>query len=1027
MKWKSIVWSLLFLSAPVFAQSAAGVAGISGVVRDQTGAVVPNAKVVISSASQGVVRTLASNNDGIFAAPGLTPGPGYQVTVNSAGFAPYEAKDLTLQVGQNVDLKIALQVGTTTVAVEVTAAATLVEDTKSNVSGVVDTRAIQDLPINGRRVDSFVLLEPGVSNDGTYGLLTFRGTAGQNSFLVDGTDTTEQFYNENAGRTRIAAQISQDAVQEFQVVSSNYSAEYGRAMGGIVNTVTKTGGNNFHGGGFWFYRSTGFDARDPFSTWVPSEKRQQAGATLGGPIKKDKLFFFLSTEVTRRNFPLVSSINSTAVNGATQTWNLCGVAASGVPAATAAQCAAINALLPRFYTTIPRTLDQELYFGRLDYHLTDRHYLSASFNFLHDLSPNGIQTAASNTSGGALTGNGDDAVTVRNGRLAWTWVPVSTLVNEAHFGVATDRQADTFDNAELGQGLGYLQVSVNGQQLGPANYLPRIEPSERRLQFQDNATWTKGKHTIKFGADIADTYDYVYYISSAFGSYSYQTTNAFALDYSGPTVGGKNWNSYSQTFGNGAVDYAIKDFGFYLQDQWRATSRLTVNAGLRYEYAALPQPTVCNQAYPLTCQLSSSPKNLAPRLGLAYRLNDKTVLQAGYGMFHARFQGGTIDNLFTTGNGLYQTSVSLAATQAAQLAAGPVFPNALAAQPANGSISAASLQYLEPGVKTPYTEQGNIGIQRQLTKDMALNVSYLWTRGVQLPGVRDMNLPALGSQTYTYTIDDAAGNPVGSYTTPVYLGSRPNKSFGGIYQDENGVNSYYNALAVSATKAFSHGLTGQLSYTWSHEIDDGQSYGESTNNLFGSNANYWTVNGDYKANKSSGNLDQRQRLVFSWAWAPTLTHRTGAFYKYVVDNWQLSSITSISTGWPYAVSMKVNDSASATAVPGMFSNYNLSGSGLSNVVPFWPYYGHYFPARYNADARLSKVLPIGEHGVKLMLNFEVFNVSNSWSPTSLSSTQAFTELKGVITPTALGVGSADGGFPDGTQARRMQISARLLF
>ena len=1027
MKWMSIALLLLLLPAFVFAQTAGGLAGISGVVRDPSGAVVPNAKVVISSSAQGTVRSVDTNSDGIFTAPELVPGSGYQVSVTCSGFAPYEAKGLELQVGQSMDLKVSLSLGTTKTEVEVSAAAALIEDTKTNVSGVVDTRAIQDLPINGRRVDSFVLLQPGVSNDGYYGLLTFRGTAGHNSFLVDGTDTTEQFYNENAGRTRIAAQISQDAVQEFQVVSSNYSAEYGRAMGGIVNTVTRSGGNDFHGGAFWFYRSTGFDARDPFSTFVPSEKRQQIGATIGGPIKKDKLFFFLSTEVTRRSFPMISSLNTTAVNGATQSWNQCGVAASGTPAATAAQCAAISALLPRFYTSIPRTLHQELYFGRLDYHLNERHSLSASFNFLHDLSPNGIQTSVSSTSGSALTGNGDDAVTVRNGRLAWTWVPTSSFVNEVHFGVATDRQADTFNNAELGQGLGYLQVSVNGTQLGPANYLPRIEPSERRLQFQDNAAWTKGRHTIKFGADIADTYDYVYYISNAYGSYTYQSVNAFALDLSGNTTGAKDWQTYSQTFGNGAVDYAIKDFGFYLQDTWRATQNLTVNIGARYEYAALPKPTVCNPSYTLTCQVSSSPKNLAPRLGLAYRLNDKTVLQAGYGMFHARFQGGTLDNLFTTGNGIYQTSVSLSATQTPQLAAGPAFPSALAAVPSNGSISAASLQYMEPGVKTPYTQQGNLGIQRQLTNDFALNVSYLWSRGVQLSGVRDMNLPGLSSQTFTYTIDDAGGNPVGSYTTPVYLGSRPNKSFGGIYQDENGVNSYYNALAVSAAKSFAHGFTAQLSYTWSHEIDDGQSYGESTNNLFGSNANYWTVNGDYKQNKSSGNLDQRQRFVLSWAWAPTFTHRGGAFYKYVVNGWQLSSITAISTGWPYTVSVKVNDSSGATVVPGMFSNYNLSASGLSNVVPFWPYYGHYYPSRYNSDARLSKMLPIGEKGMRLALNFEVFNLSNSWSPTSISSYQAFTELKGVLTATPLGLGSADGGFPDGTQARRMQVSARFSF
>ena len=734
LKFAVLLVLLVFVAAPVFAQGG-GVAGISGVVRDPSGAVVPGAKVVISSA-QGTVRTLESNDSGLFSAPGLAPGAGYQVTVTVAGFAPYEAKNLVLLVGQNMDLRVALAVATSATEVEVSSVAPLVEDTKSDVSGVVNQRSIQDLPINGRRVDSFVLLTAGVSNDGYYGLLSFRGVAGQNSFLVDGTDTTEQFYNENAGRTRIASQISQDAVQEFQVVSSNYSAEYGRAMGGVVNTVTRSGTNGFHGAAFWFYRSTEFDGQDPFSAVVASEKRNQAGATIGGPIKKDKLFFFLSTEVTRRNFPMISSLNTTAVNGTTRTWNLCGVSSGSgtslVPAATAAQCNAINALIPRFFGVIPRTLDQELYFGRLDYHLTDRHTLSASFNFLHDISPNGIQTGTSSTSGSALTGNGDDFVTVRNGRLAWTWVPTSSFVNEAHFGFASDRQADSFDQAELGQGLGYLQVSVNGTSLGPAAYLPRIEPSESRFEFQDNASWTKGTHTIKFGTDIATTEDYVYYISGFYGTYTYQTVNAFALDYSNPS-GVKYWQSYAHTFGNPVLDTRINDYGFYAEDQWRATSRLSVNYGVRYEYAKLPQPKVCNQDYPLTCHLYSSPKNLAPRLGLSYRLNDKTVIQAGYGMFHARFQSGTIDDLFTTGNGLYQQSVSLTGfpgNTPSQYAAGPVFPNALSAAPSAATVaSGVNLQEYSPNIKTPYSEQGNIGIQRQITSDVGVTVSYLWSRG----------------------------------------------------------------------------------------------------------------------------------------------------------------------------------------------------------------------------------------------------------------------------------------------------------
>jgi hypothetical protein len=1029
-KFAALLVLLVFVAAPVFAQAGGG-AGISGVVRDPSGAVVPNAKVVISSEGQGTIRTLETNDDGLFTAPALVPGSGYQVAVTAAGFAPYEAKNLVLLVGQNMDLKVALEVATSATQVEVTSMAPLVEDTKSDVSGVVDQRSIQDLPINGRRVDSFVLLTSGVSNDGYYGLLSFRGVAGQNSFLVDGTDTTEQFYNENAGRTRIVSQISGDAVQEFQVVSSNYSAEYGRAMGGIVNTVTRSGSNNYHGTAFWFYRSTAFDGQDPFSAVVASEKRSQAGGSIGGPIKKDKLFLFLSTEVTRRNFPMVDSQSTTAVNGTTETWNLCGVSsgsgASLVPAATAAQCNAINGLLPRFYGVIPRTLHQELYFGRLDYHLNDRNTLSASFNFLHDLSPNGIQTSVSSTSGAALTGNGDDAVTVRNGRLAWTFVPTSSFVNEFHFGFASDRQADTFDQAELGQGLGYLQVSVNGTSLGPASYLPRVEPSEDRFEFQDNASWTKGTHTIKFGTDIATTRDYVYYISPAFGSYTYQTVNAFALDYSNPS-GVKYWQSYSQAFGNPVVDTRINDYGFYVQDQWRATSRLNLNYGLRYEYAALPQPKLCNQDYPETCHLYSSPKNLAPRLGITYRLNDKTVIQAGYGMFHARFQGGTIDNLFTTGNGLYQSSVSLSATNASQFAAGPVFPNALSSVPsAATAASGVALQFYAPNVKTPYSEQGNIGIQRQITNDIAVNVSYLWSRGVQLIGIRDLNFPTT-TTNFTYTIDNASGTPVGSYTTPVYIGSaRPDPRYGVIAYDENGVKSYYDGLAVQVNKRFAHGLQALVSYTWSHEIDDGQSYGESTDNLFQSSNTYWLYNGNYKADKGSGTLDQRHRAVISWAWAPVFTHRSGAFYKYVVNNWQLSSITSMASGHPYG---SETITISGTPVTGMFKTSTIDGSGLSTRVPFLPYNSYYIPPHYNSDARISKVIPLGENpSRKLYLTFEMFNISGSWSATSFRSSVGYTEAGGVLTatPQNLYVPSADGGFPDGTQAKRMQISGRITF
>src|SRR5579883_2999737 len=385
VKFQVVLPLFVCVATSAFAQTAAGVAAISGTVRDATGSAVPNAKVVISNASQGQIRSIETNDAGVFSAAALLPGPQYQITVTAPGFATYSVKSLDLLVGLNVNLNINLEVAQSTSSIDVNGAAPLIDSQKTDVSTVVGQNQINQLPINGRRVDSFVLLTPGVSNDATFGLLTFRGVAGNNSFLLDGNDSTEQFYDENAGRTRIQSQISQDAVQEFQVVSDNYSAEYGRAMGGVVNTVTKSGANEIHGSGFYYFRSTGFDARDTFAAFNPSEKRVEGGATLGGKIVKDKLFYFLAFDLTHRLFPMVDSyVQAGVVNTATQSWVGCGTSAGGATSVlpTAAQCAAINPLLPRFFGAIPRTSDNDLGFGKLDYHLSHKNSFTAEFNFL---------------------------------------------------------------------------------------------------------------------------------------------------------------------------------------------------------------------------------------------------------------------------------------------------------------------------------------------------------------------------------------------------------------------------------------------------------------------------------------------------------------------------------------------------------------------------------------------------------------------------------------------------------------------
>jgi hypothetical protein len=273
----------------------------------------------------------------------------------------------------------------------------------------------------------------------------------------------------------------------------------------------------------------------------------------------------------------------------------------------------------------------------------------------------------------------------------------------------------------------------------------------------------------------------------------------------------------------------------------------------------------------------------------------------------------------------------------------------------------------------------------------------------------------------TYSIANAGGQIVGSYTTPTYrLANRVDPRYLRVLQDENGFNSYYNALVVDVKKRFKAGLTASVAYTWSHEIDNGVGGGSSA--LFYSSA-FTTFNGDWRFDKGSGSLDQRQRFAFSFVEQPTFTHRDGAFYKYAVNNWQLSAITTLATGRPAVPNISISDS---TPFAGAAFTNTLNGYGGWNRVPFYGTDIMYTPNTYRVDARISKLLPFTER-VRGYLSFEVFNLTNTIVDTGVF-TQAFSERGGVLSPTPnLGGGNASGGFPDGTNARRAQVSARLVF
>jgi hypothetical protein len=513
------------------------------------------------------------------------------------------------------------------------------------------------------------------------------------------------------------------------------------------------------------------------------------------------------------------------------------------------------------------------------------------------------------------------------------------------------------------------------------------------------------------------------------GTYVYPSFTAFAQDFTGNTTGAKRYTSYSQRFGNSVVDPTMWDFAFYAQDQYKITPNLTFNYGLRYDVSKIPQPTVTNPEFPATGVINTAKKNFAPRVGLAYAFNNnRTVVRAGFGVFHARLQTGLLNTFFLE-NGVYQKNITLQTNQAADLAIAPVFPNRLAGIDRNPPAGTLYVTMAGKDFRTPYTEQGDIAIEHQLTRDLGVTVNYIWSRGLHLTSVTDVNA-GTPSSSVTYRINNASGTQVGSYTTPVYLrGGRPNSNWLGIDVVDHGNKSYYNALAVQVRKRMSHGVEGNINYTWSHAIDTlGGGFGAgANNNIFYSSGPSAYRNGDVNGEKGSSALDQRHRLTINAVWSPIFTKGDCAIARYLINNWQLSGLGIFSSATPLQPTVQISGQpfpGTGTAAP--MSNTALNGFSGSGRVPFESVNSLDLDQRATFDARLTKIIPVNDR-IKVFLNFEAFNVMNHTYLTGKIVTKyALSNL--ALTPIArYGEGNGSQGFPDGTNARRAQFSMRLVF
>src|SRR6185437_16667794 len=417
-----------------------------------------------------------------------------------AGFAGSKTANVAVHVGEQVTIPVVLAVGSVTQQVEVTTSQPAVDITKTEISTLISHNQIQNLPINGRRVDQFSLLSPGVVPDSTSGELSFHGIPSGNQFLQDGVDITQQWSIQNAGGPEVVSNISQDAVQEFRTEILGYSAEFGRGSGGVLNTLTKSGTNAFHGTLFEFFRNQSFNATDRFSKlngqpYNAPELRNQFGGTIGGPIMQNKLFVFGSYEGTKRNYPLVDSILNPAILDSTTHQLLPSVCVSApAPTPSAAQCAAVQKYLDRFFTTVDRHANQNAFFTKLDWRPNGKATYTLNFNLVNYFAFHGLSTDVATTFGGGVGTNGDVATHVRNLRFSHTYLLNGSMVNEFRFGYNADRRAQGLATDLLPPNGLLSALTVQGQgSLGVStNQLPNKQPTEARFDLSDNFSQSHG-------------------------------------------------------------------------------------------------------------------------------------------------------------------------------------------------------------------------------------------------------------------------------------------------------------------------------------------------------------------------------------------------------------------------------------------------------------------------------------------------------------------------------------------------------
>ena len=746
---------MLLLQGVGWAQHNLTSATLSGRIEDASGAVIRGASVTATHLETNQQLTAISDVEGRYRFPYLRIGD-YDLKIDANGFSTV-TKQLTVSVGQAIDLPIKLDVAGISAQVNIDSDVPIIETVRTQITETIRPREINDLPLNGRNYLDLALLIPGVSPTNTGSNQRFAETsavpgqgisiAGQrnlyNSFIVDGVSA-----NDDAADLT-GTYYSQEVIDQFQVVTSGGIAEFGRASGGVVNILTRSGTNDWRGSLYGFLRNQRFDARNPLAPAKDPLTQAQYGVTLGGPVRRDRTFFFSNFEQTRRNYSAVLTISPVAVDSINN--RLRAVDYNGQLLNTG---------------IVPASFDTTNFFTRIDHSISQRNQLSGRYSLYHINAVNSRNVGGLNAvSRGTGLSDTDQTVVVSN----VTTFSMRTL-NEARFQF-TNSKLDAPVNDELGPAVNIAGVA----NFGTATFSP-LARDINLFEAADNVSTQRGDHSLKAGVDLLYNRVNILFPGAVQGVYSFSSLNNFLNG---------NYLNYQQAFGAPSQIQSNPNVGVFAQDEWRLSPSLTLNAGLRYDVQFLPDP------------IQTDSNNFAPRLGIVYAPGDrKTVIRASAGLYYDRIP------LRATSNALQRDGSKFIVAQLSPTQPGaPAFPNVLAVQPATLPTK-PNITRIDPNIETSYSQQANLQIERELPGNAVVSIGYLHLRAYHVILSRNVNVPSVPA---------SAGVP--------NLG-RPDANWGNISRFESSGNSWYDGMVVSFNKRAARWADVRVSYTLSKTIDD---------------------------------------------------------------------------------------------------------------------------------------------------------------------------------------------------------------